>query len=138
MSTMGFHLQLAGVALLLLCGLHGVFPRRFDWKNDLARLSQLNRQIFYVHTAFICLVLILMGLPMLLEPDVFLQPSRLGRWVAAGFTVFWALRLFVQWFGYSSQLWRGKRLETFVHLSFTLFWSYLTLLGIALCRHQWQ
>ena len=47
MNTLEFHLQLAGAALLLLCGLHGVFPSRFDWKNDLARLSQLNREIFY-------------------------------------------------------------------------------------------
>jgi hypothetical protein len=33
-----------------------------------------------------------------------------------------------QFFGYSSQLWRGKPFETFAHIAFTLFWAWLTTL----------
>lgn len=130
------HLRFAGATLLLLSSLHLFFPKRFQWHEDLAQLSLLNRQIFYVHTFFVGLVLVLMGIPLLLHPETWLEPSAAGHWVAAGFTIFWGMRLLIQWFGYSSSLWRGKRFETVMHLAFTLFWSYLTLIGTLLWRHQ--
>ena len=34
----------------------------------------------------------------------------------------------IQFFGYSSKLWRGKVFETFAHIAFTLFWAWLTAL----------
>ena len=37
------------------------FPRQFRWREELARLSLLNRQIFLVHTFFIVLVVTMMG-----------------------------------------------------------------------------
>lgn len=136
MTDLTLHLQLCGAALLLLCLLHFVFPRRFRWGEDLAQLTLLNRQIFYVHTFFVGLVLVMMGLPLVIEPQSWLERTRAGQWVAGGFTIFWGLRLFIQWFGYSSTLWRGKPFETLVHLAFTLLWSYLTLIGALLWRHQ--
>jgi len=138
MNDLTLHLRLSGAALLLLCLLHFFFPRRFRWKEEFGALSLLNRQIFYVHTFFVGLVLVMMGVPLLFEPAVLLERSRLGGWVAAGFTVFWGMRLLIQWFGYSAELWWGKRLETLVHFAFTAFWAYLTGLGVILWRHQLQ
>ncbi len=129
-------LQLTGVGLLALDALHLGFPRRFNWSQELARLSLVNRQIFLVHTLFIMLVLALMGTVLLVAPEVLLERSRLGSWVAAGFTIFWGLRLVIQWFGYSRELWRGKPLETAIHLLFTLAWSWLTWLGWGLWQLQ--
>jgi hypothetical protein len=138
MTLMILHLRLAGAALLLLCLLHVFFPRRFRWKEELQALSLLNRQIFYVHTFFVGLILVMMGVPLVFEPRILLERTRLGAWVAAGFTVFWGLRLLIQWFGYSAALWRGKGFETMVHFAFTAFWAYLTGLGVLLWRHQLQ
>ncbi len=121
-------LRLGGLALLGLTLLHLVFPRRFQWKTDLAQLTLLNRQIFYVHTLFLCLVLIWMGLLAVLDPGALLTPSPLARWVNAGTAGFWLARLVIQFFGYSAELWRGKRLETFVHYAFSLLWIGLTVL----------
>ena len=52
--------------------------------------------------------------------------TPLGQRVALGCGVFWLARLLIQFFGYSSELWRGKRFETCVHLLFIGFWSYLS------------
>jgi hypothetical protein len=45
---------------------------------------------------------------------------------------FWAIRLFIQFFGYSTKLWKGKPFETSVHLLFSLFWAYLSLIFLAI------
>jgi hypothetical protein len=129
-------LQVTGVGLLALSLLHLAFPKRFDWPQELARLSLLNRQIFLVHTLFIMVVVALMGIVMTWAPETLLERSKLGVWVAAGFTLFWGLRLVIQWFGYSRRLWWGKPLETAVHCLFTLAWGWLTWLGLGLWQMQ--
>lgn len=121
-----FHLRLIGASLIALACLHLAFPRRFDWPAELARLSLLNRQIFLVHCLFICLVLVQIGVLALFFTEELLIPSRLGRVVAAGLTIFWAARLIAQWFIYDRALWRGSRFNTTMHILFSLLWSYYT------------
>ncbi len=121
-----WHLRIAGALQILLALLHLAFPRRFQWKEELARLSPLNRQIFMVHTFFICVVLVLFGALSLLAPETLLEPTRLARLVLGGIATFWGLRLLCQWFVYDASLWRGQRFNTVMHVLFTLLWLYLT------------
>lgn len=118
-------LQITGVGLLLLAAIHLSFYRFFDWETELPRLSLINRQMMTVHTFFIAIVLTLMGVLLISSASLLLH-SELGRRLCLGLAVFWALRLYCQLFWYSSRLWRGKRLETTVHLIFTLLWLWLT------------
>lgn len=121
------HLRIAGALQILLALAHLAFPHRFRWPEELARLSLLNRQIFVVHTLFVCFVLVLFGALSLLAPDTLLERTRLAHFVNGGIAAFWALRLFCQWFVYDRRLWRGKRFETAVHVVATVLWLYLTL-----------
>jgi hypothetical protein len=116
---MELHLKIAGALLIGLAFLHALFPRRFKWKDELVSLGLLSRQIMYVHTLFIALVILLMGLLCLSSADE-LVSTPLGKRVALGMAVFWVTRLFVQFFGYSSDLWRGKAFETAMHVLFSL------------------
>ena len=120
------NLKIAGSCMLALSALHFVFPKRFNWKEDLAKLQDINRQIFLVHCFFICLVLVLLGVLCTFYGEAFLQGGELRKLIAGGCAIFWGARLFVQHFVYDSKLWRGKTLETFVHVIFTLLWSYFT------------
>jgi hypothetical protein len=120
-------LEINGALLLALALLHAVFPRRFRWKEELREVSLLTRQILHVHTFFIALAVGLMGLLCLSSADALLATS-LGRRLCAGLFVFWLCRLLVQFFGYSSTLWRGKAFETAVHVVFSLLW-----LNLAAC-----
>jgi hypothetical protein len=122
-----FLYRLTGGGLIVLAAVHLTFPRRFRWAEELASLSLLTRQIFYVHTFFVALTVGLMGVLCLFRAGEMLQ-TPLGRTVSGGFSLFWGTRLVIQWFGYSPALWRGKRFETAVHYSFTALWLWLTLL----------
>lgn len=120
-------LEITGGLLIGLALLHAVFPRYFRWREETAGLSLVTRQILYVHTFFIALTVFLMGL-LCLTSAADLIHTPLGRRICLGLGVFWGIRLVIQFFGYSSNLWRGKAFETFAHVAFTLFWAWLTAL----------
>jgi hypothetical protein len=119
-------LKIIGVLLILLSGIHVFFPGYFHWKEDLKPLRLINRQMMQVHAFFIALVVFGMGLLCLFSPGE-LMHTRLGKWICLGLGVFWAVRLFFQLFVYSPELWKGKRLETAVHILFTCLWIYFTM-----------
>lgn len=112
--------------MIALAMVHIVFPRRFGWKEECRRLSLLNRQIMYVHTFFIAMVVFLMGV-LCVSHSYELIDNAFGRRIALGLFFFWLARLFVQAFVYSPQLWRGKRFETTVHIVFSLLWAYFSI-----------
>jgi hypothetical protein len=118
-------LRVAGAGLILLSVLHIPIGKKLQWREQAARMSDENAAIFHVHAFFICVLLVLMGLPSVIDPAVFLEKSRAAAWAAWSICGFWLLRLYCQWFVYQSKLWRGKRLETFMHFWFTGVWIYL-------------
>jgi hypothetical protein len=119
-------LRISGVALLGLFGLNFFVPRQFRWREEMARLSLVNRRIFQVHAIFIALILLMMGLLLTLLPHALLEPQPLARAVLAGLIAFWGLRLFMQIFFYDAALWRGKRFETAMHVLFSGLWLFFT------------
>jgi hypothetical protein len=114
--------------LILLAALHVPIGRHLKWREESARLSRANAAIFHVHTFFICFVLVMIGLPCLVQPSVLLEKSHAGAWLAWSFAAFWATRLLVQWFVFPKELWRGKRMEIIAHIGFSILWIALTAL----------
>jgi hypothetical protein len=51
-----------------------------------------------------------------------------GKKISTGLFIFWFLRLIFQFFVYSSKLWKGKLKETIVHIIFSCFWIYLSII----------
>ncbi len=123
---MDLHLKIIGILLVALSFIHVIFPKYFKWKEELASLSIMNRQMMHVHSFFIAFTVLLMGLLCLTSTDE-MQHTVLGRRICLGLGIFWTIRLFIQIFGYSSKLWRRKKFETTVHVLFTLFWIYISL-----------
>jgi hypothetical protein len=72
-----------------------------------------------VHTFFIAFTVLLMGL-------LCLTSAAELTHTAQGLGCFWLARLLIQFFGYSTQLWRGKRFETLIHVAFSALWVYLS------------
>lgn len=79
----------------------------------------------YIHTFFIALSLLLMGLLCITSAQE-LMSTPLGEKVSMGLAVFWIARLAMQFFGYSSELWKGKKFETLMHITFSLLWIYFS------------
>ena len=123
---MELHLKIIGVLLITLAFIHVAFPKYFNWKRELSLVSLINRQMMYVHTLFIAVVVFLMGFLCFTSANDLITTS-LGKKVSLGLAVFWAARLFVQFVGYSSKLWRGKTFETIVHVLFSMLWMYLSI-----------
>jgi len=119
------HLNIIGALLIGLALLHTIFPRYFRWQTTTATLERVTREILYVHTFFIALTVLLMGLLCLCSGELLLT-TPLGQRICLGLAIFWSIRLLFQFFGYSAELWRGKRFETIVHIAFSLLWLYLS------------
>lgn len=126
MTHVELHLRIVGVMIFALLGLNFALPRRFHWREELPRLSLINRQIFIVHAMFIALLLTMFGTLSLGFAPLLLEPAPLPRLVLGGLALFWFVRLLAQWLIYDRSLWRGKTFETSVHLTFTLVWLYFT------------
>jgi hypothetical protein len=122
---MELHLKIIGWILVVLAIIHVVFPKRFNWTEELSSLSLINRQVMYVHTFFIALVVLLMGILCLTSAKELIE-TDLGNKIVLGLGIFWMLRLLIQFFGYSSTLWKGKIFETTIHIVFSLLWIYLS------------
>lgn len=120
------HLRIVGFATIALALLHVPFGVHLKWREDAAKLTAVNRQVFHVHTFFLCLTLVMMGVLAGFFAPLLLERTPLARLVLLGHLVFWGTRLVFQWAVYSWEHWRGKRMETVVHVVFTGVWVYLT------------
>lgn len=131
---MEIHFKIIGLLLTTLALVHGIFPKYFNWKEELKSLSMINRQMMTVHTFFIALVVFLMGL-LCLTSTTELIGTKLGKTISLGLGIFWSIRLFIQFFGYSPKLWRGKPFETVAHIFFSLLWIYLSVVFLWTATH---
>ena len=126
---MELQFKITGILLIFLALLHFSFPKYFNWKQQLSSLSIMNRQMMYIHAFLIAFVVFLIGLLCLTSARELLT-TMLGKRISLGIGIFWIARLCVQFFGYSSKLWKGKPFETGVHILFSVFWAYLSIVFI--------
>jgi hypothetical protein len=123
---MELHLKIVGFILIALAFVHVIFPKYFAWKEQLKSLTLINKQLMYVHTFFVAITTLLMGvLCLLCARD--LVTTEFGQKIAFGLALFWTTRLFFQFFVYSNELWKGKKFETAVHVIFSIIWLYISL-----------
>jgi hypothetical protein len=123
---MEIHLKIIGWLLTILALVHGIFPHYFDWKNEFKNVSIINREMMYIHTFFIALMVLLMGVLCITSAEEIVA-TKLGQKVSLGLSFFWTIRFSIQFLGYSSALWKGKTFETIMHILFTCFWAYLSI-----------
>jgi len=119
------NLTIVGWLLILLASIHIVFPKYFNWKRELASLSMINREMMQVHTFFIALTVLGMGIVCIVSAEE-LVATPLGKKILFGLAIFWTIRLVMQFFVYSSKLWKGKAFETKMHMLFSCLWIYLS------------
>ena len=128
---MELQIKIIGILFILLALLHFSFPKYFNWKQELNTLSLINRQLMYIHSFFIALMVFLMGV-LCISSSKELVNTVLGKQISLGLGIFWSIRLVVQFFGYSSKIWKGKSFESTVHILFSLFWAYVSTIFIVI------
>ena len=130
------HLRIVGVVMASLVLVNLFVPSRFHWREEMERLSLVNRQIFQAHSVFLVLTLAMFSALLLTSSAALLEPTRLSRAILLGLTLFWGLRMLMQWFFYSPEIWRGHRFNTAMHYVFSVTWIYVTMVfAFALWRN---
>ena len=108
MGRVAILIWVAGLLQLGIAAANLLLPRILRYRENLARMSPMVREIFLVHTGYIVLVLIAFGtMSLLFAPDL-AGGSRLGRFLSAFMAVFWLLRIPVQ-LGYDPAVRRKYR-----------------------------
>ena len=105
---------------------------RLQYRKNLAGASEIVRQVFYVHAAYIVLVVLGFAALSLLFPDELVSGRPLGRFLSTFLAVFWLLRVPIQLFYYPAEIRRQNRLADVI---FTVAFAFLALVfGLAATR----
>ncbi len=96
MSRVELLIWVAGLLQLGIAAANLLLPRILRYRENLARMSPMVREIFLVHSGYIVLVLIAFGTMSLAFAPELAGGSRLGRFLSAVLAVFWLLRIPVQ------------------------------------------
>jgi hypothetical protein len=116
-------LRLAAAGQLFIALLGPMIPRLLDWREPIARMPLLVREVFHIHTFFIALTCAIFGtLTWRFAADLALPPHDLMRWLACSIGLFWGIRSIMQWTHYSPSHWRGLPGRTVAH--WALFLGY--------------
>ncbi|GAA1719257.1 hypothetical protein GCM10009765_79560 [Fodinicola feengrottensis] len=133
--SLSFHLQLVGVATIILGAVNFGWPRLLGWSADLAAARPLTRQMIHSQTYYIGLTCVILGFAPLVLTAELLTPSRLSTAILAAETLFWGMRWLTQFVVFPPRIWRTSRLYTAGFIGFTLFWTWIvTVFAVALLR----
>ncbi|MEW6160385.1 MAG: hypothetical protein AB1813_23365 [Verrucomicrobiota bacterium] len=123
-------LRLAAAGQIAVALLNLALVRIMGWKPDLDQLPLLIREVFYVHSWFISITLVLFGI-FTWRFAIEMESNLACRWLAAGIAFFWFFRTLLQVGYYSSSHWRGQPGRTVIHG--TLLIAYGALSAIYAC-----
>ena len=125
-------IQVAG-AVQLAIGLANLpLASRLQYRKNLAGASAIVREVFYVHAAYIVLVVLGFAALSLLFPAELASGRPLGRFLSAFLAIFWLLRVPIQLLYYPAEIRRQNRLADGI---FTVAFAFLAIIfGLAAIR----
>ena len=120
-------LRIAAALQLTIAGLNLFLPRLLGWRDDLARMPLLMREVFHVHAWFVSITLVIFAaLTWRFATD--LAPPAAGeitRWLAACIGLFWTIRTAIQVVYYS------KAGPTAIHITLLAVYGGMSMLYLA-------
>jgi hypothetical protein len=102
-------LWLAGFVQVAIALANFSLPRKLKYRENLARVSPIIRQIFVVHSVYIVGVVLLFAAVTFGFAGELASGRGLGRFLAAAIAVFWLVRAPVQLFYYVAALRKENR-----------------------------
>ena len=132
MLSLSAWIQVAG-AVQLAIGLANLpLAIRLQYRKNLTGASEMVRQVFYVHAAYIVLVVLGFAALSLLFPTELTGGRPLGRFLSAFLAIFWLARVPIQLFYYPAEIRRQNRLADVI---FIVAFAFLALVfGLAATR----
>jgi len=112
-------LWLAGIAHFCVLGAGVQVPYRFNWKEELPKLSSLNRKLMRVYLVFIGGTIAMLGLLTLLLHDELLRGDRIALILAGCMALWWFTRITIDAFYFDHDDWPRGKLFVFGHILLT-------------------
>src|SRR5437773_2671900 len=117
-------LLLAAAGQLCIAILNFALIRIMGWKDDLARVSLLVREVLQIHAWFISITLLIFtALTFRFYGEIAAGNEPVYRWLACSIGSFWAIRAVLQVTYYSSSHWRGIASRTAMHVILLVVYS---------------
>jgi len=130
MNRVAVAIQIAGIVHWVLAAANLFLPGTLQYRENLARVPAIIRQIFVVHSVYIVMVLLLFGgLCLGFAPEL-AGGSALGRYLPACLAGFWLLRLPLQWFYFDREVRRRHRLGDVTYTAAAVFLAGLFMLAV--------
>jgi hypothetical protein len=117
---------LAGVGQLVLALASLAIPRVLRWREDVAKLRRLTRQVFWTYAAYIWFTNVAFGLVSVLAPESLLDGSTLARAVCGFIAAYWGARVLIQIFWFDRTDAPGGALVRVAEVALTLLFAALT------------
>ena len=114
-------LWMAGVVQLAIASANLFIPKKLNYRENLARVAPIIRQIFVVHSVYIVGVVLLFAVVTFSFTTELASGRGLGRFLATGMAIFWLFRAPVQLLYYDESLRRTNRLGDVAFTSAALF-----------------
>ncbi len=109
MRTVMVALWIAGFVQLAIALATVVLPKKLNYRQNLARVAPIVRQIFVVHSGYIVGIVLLFAVVTFGFAGDLASGRGLGRFLAAAMALFWLCRVPLQLFYYDAALRRAHR-----------------------------
>src|SRR6187399_549345 len=106
-------------------------PSQLHWKTELAGLSRLHRQMYWIYGAYVVLAIVAFSLISIFFASELASGSGLARAFCGYIAVFWGGRLALQWVMDVEAHLSTWRLRLGYHALTIMFASFTLLFGIA-------
>ncbi len=128
MDYLKLTLILAGIAHFGILIASANAPIALKWRENLAPLPKLLRQMFWVYGWFIVLMIVSFGVMTLVHADTLANAGNpLARWFCGLIAVFWLVRLLVQFFVFDARPYLTNWFYTVGYHGLTAVFTFLTL-----------
>ena len=101
---------IAGAVHLILVLANGVVPKKLGYRENLARVSPIIRQVFVLHTIFILLTITAFAALCFFFAPALAAGSGLARAISGFIALYWLLRLALQFLYVDKETRRAHRL----------------------------
>jgi hypothetical protein len=122
--------------MIVLAFAHAAMSKVFDWPGDTEKLTLINRQVFWAHTAFLTGGIVLLGASCLFFAPALIERTTLGAVAAACFAMCWLSRLIFQFLYFRGTFVADKKLNAFFHFGGSFAWVAYTLVFTMLFGYQ--
>ena len=129
----------AGVGQLILIVASLAIPRVLGWRDDVAKLRPLTRQVFWTYAIYIWGTNLSFGLLSALAPHCLLDHSPLAASVTGFIAVYWAARVVIQFTCFDRSDVPRHRLAHWAEAALVGVFIFLAVVyGIAAIMNTWR